>query len=389
MQGLLSNLLLGTSKKKKLGVYLHVPFCRTRCLYCDFTVYLDHKKKYFDLYTNSLCKEIEQRINSQELENYSLESIFIGGGTPTLLEIKQLERIILVLKQKFKINKEIEFTIEANPEGITDKKLSVLRSLGINRLSIGVQSFSEKLLKKLGRGHSNQTVFNLIYSARKKKFKNISLDLIFGLPEQNLEDWGKTIDLALGEELGIKHLSTYLLTIEKKTPFFKIYQSLDHPIFPREQVIQKMYRLLQKKAEAKGFSQYEISNFAKSGFQSVHNLGYWKNQEFLGFGVSAHSYFQRVRQKQTKNLADYIKDPLKTETLNSDLATEELFLALRTKEGLNLKKYLRDHKIDLLKVKNSFIQEALKKNLIKIKNNFLQITPENLLISNEIILNLI
>lgn len=364
------------------SIYIHIPFCKTHCPYCNFTVKLDHTGKLFEPYIKALCQEIKNRV-FQSNDNL-IQTLYLGGGTPSILPIELLQELFETLYSQFKFDPKVEITLECNPGTADEYKLQGFKTLGINRLSVGVQTFNDELLQKLARGHNAIEAKNIIINAHKQGFENISLDLIYGLPKQTIQSWTESIKQAF--ELPIEHISCYGLSIEENTPFAKIYTNSQNPLLPQEKSLEDMYEILQKLCLEKGFEQYEVSNFAKKGFESKHNLNYWKNTDFWGFGVSAHEFIKGNRKANTENLDEYIKNSLSNQKiLERNPALEDLMLPLRTKWGLNLKDYQTKYKIDLLAGKEHLIRDLQNQNLIKLENNYLKITPKGFLLSIEII----
>ena len=364
------------------AAYLHIPFCKTHCPYCDFAVWIDHKGLQFEKYTKAICCEIASRA-----EGEYLETIYLGGGTPSILPINNLEQILACLHKYFKIDPKAEITLELNPGTADQNKLKQIKALGINRLSVGVQTFEPELLRKLARGHTIKDALNILNWSKDIGFENISLDLIYGLPSQTLEDWQKTIETALKQ--GNQHISCYALAIEAGTPFAKIYQNNQNSNLPCEDVLGQMYEILQSTLLRAGFEQYEVSNFAQKGFESRHNMVYWQNEEFYGFGVSAHEFKAGQRKAHGRNLEQYLANPLEQEILDCNPALEELMLKLRTRQGLDLQNYQQKYQKNILKENYKFLQTAAQKGLVQFDKNFLKITPSGFLLSNEIIAKLI
>ncbi len=343
---------------------------------------LDHKGEKYQSYVKTLCYEIENRSSGEDIE-----TIYFGGGTPSILPVDLIAKILKQLRKNFKVRSDVEITLETNPGTVDKLKLANLRELGVNRLSIGVQTFSESLIKKLARGHTVKEALDTIHWAQELGFENINLDLIYGLPKQSFVDWQKTIDKAF--EQGINHISCYSLTIEENTPFHNIYGNSNHPDLPDEDLLFEMYEELQRYCLKKGFNQYEVSNFAKPGFESKHNLTYWRNQEFYGFGVSAHEYIQGQRKAHTRDLQNYLEASFGQETLDCNPQLEELMLKLRLKEGLNLKEYKSRFGIDLIQDKGDLLTEYIEKGLISINKDNCNLTYKGFLLSTQIISQLI
>ncbi|MFH0702791.1 MAG: radical SAM family heme chaperone HemW [bacterium] len=316
------------------SLYIHVPFCKDKCYYCDFLSFTD-KNDYIEAYIASLVKEIYQ--NSLNYKDIELKSIYIGGGTPSLLEIKNFEQIFSEIYSFFKILNNVEITVEVNPGTIDKEYLKNLRLLGINRLSIGIQSFDESLLRLLNRKHNKKQAIQAVISAKEADFENISVDLIYGLPNQNIKIWEETLNLAANLE--IKHISAYGLKIEENTEFGR---NMPENIPDDELTVQMYLKAIDILANY-GFNHYEISNFSKSGYESKHNLSYWNNEEYLGLGLSAHGYVNGIRYSNSRNLKEYINNSLKKNflhTVTSQEAVEEaIFLGLRLIQGINIEKF--------------------------------------------------
>lgn len=360
------------------SVYIHIPFCKTHCPYCDFAVWLDHKGELFEPYVRALCKEISKRA-----EHEVIETIYFGGGTPSILPSGLLAKLFETLKASFTITQNAEITLEANPGTVDINKLREFKDLGINRLSVGVQTFDETLLKKLARGHTVEDANNLIQWAKQIGYENISLDLIYGLPKQSTLEWQESIDQAL--RLPIQHISCYSLTIEENTPFKKMYGDSTHKELPPEDSLVTMYEILQTKLKENNFTQYEVSNFSRAGSESRHNLTYWRNEDFYGFGVSAHEFRKGKRKAHTRDLQTYINNPLEHSELDCDPALEELMLKLRLKEGIDLVDYKARFGIDLRERRRDLIEDYLRRDLINLNGNQLNLTEKGFLLSTHLI----
>jgi oxygen-independent coproporphyrinogen III oxidase len=364
------------------SIYIHIPFCKTHCPYCDFAVWTGQPVEVQQNYLNALCREINERANGGEIE-----TVYLGGGTPSILPLSGLEQIIKTIEQNFKIAQNAEVTLETNPGTVSKNKLQEIKKLGFNRLSVGVQTFDERALAKLARGHNLQDAIDTLRWATEAGFDNISLDLIYGLPGQTIQSWQATIQMALAQQ--ITHISCYSLAIEEGTPYKKLYENLNHPSLPPEEDLVQMYENLQAQSSVAGFEQYEVSNFAKAGFQSRHNLTYWQNQEFYGFGVAAHEFMRGQRKSHDRDLKAYIDDPIK-QTLNEcDPALEELMLRLRTKAGIDLQNYWQKFGINILEDKKHFIADYQNAGLIHLNGSNLNLTQKGFLLSTQIIANLI
>lgn len=284
---------------KGLGIYIHIPFCVSRCKYCDFYSQTDCSPQLQESYIDALCKHIKEY--SQQTKEYVVTSVYFGGGTPTLLPTEQIKRLVKCIKKNFRLSLKCEISIEANPGTVDLKSLKQIRKMGINRISIGAQSFEDCELKTCGRVHSSEQIYKAVIDARMAKFDNISLDLIYGLPGQTKQTLGQSIKDAI--ELEVDHISLYGLKIEQGTPFWYNRKTLS---FPDEDTECDMYLDNVQLLKDAGYTQYEISNFAKQSKRCKHNLRYWNGDEYIGFGPAAHSYFGGKRFSFKKDLKLYI-----------------------------------------------------------------------------------
>lgn len=351
-------------------VYLHIPFCLSKCKYCSFISFTDISKKTGYLY--SLLKEIDYYY-----QNEALDTIYFGGGTPSLMEISELNKLL----NKFNLTKNTEITIEVNPDSIDEKYLIGLKDIGFNRLSIGSQSFDDKLLKQIGRRHNSNQIFHTIELAQKAGFKNISVDLIYGLPNQTLEMLKKDLDII--NSLPIQHVSLYGLKIDEGCYFYK-----NHPQnLPDDDIQADMYLTAIEKL--KDFDHYEISNFAKTGYESKHNLNYWKENEYYGFGIAAHGFIDGVRYSNYTKLDKYLENPVEREygkfLTEQEKLEESIFLGFRIKEGINTKTINEKYHIDFdTKYKNIIEKYISTGHLIKTQEGY-QLSDEGFLLSNIIL----
>ena len=292
--------------KKELGIYLHIPFCKKKCYYCDFISYSD-KLLYQEKYINALLSEIESQ--KDILKECNITTIYIGGGTPSIIDVKNIQVVmnkldeILNFKNPNLIKEPIEITIEVNPGTVTKEKLEQYYNLGINRLSIGLQSTQDKLLKQIGRIHTYSEFLQTYNWAREIGFKNINIDLMIGLPNQSIEDIKETVENII--ILNPEHISVYSLIVEQGTKIAELIDSGDLKL-PDEDLERMEYSYVKNKLELTGFKQYEISNFAKENYYSKHNVNCWKQKEYIGFGISAHSYFENIRFSNTEDFNKYI-----------------------------------------------------------------------------------
>ncbi len=369
------------------GVYIHIPFCKKTCSYCDFykTIAVDQIPEYL----SAVLVELEQR--QFYLENEIIETIYIGGGTPSLLTTDQINHLISKVYEVFKISENCEITLEANPDDLTFAYLKDLAaSTRINRLSIGIQSFREKDLELLGRRHSAAQALQSISDAREAGFDNLSIDLIYGIPGLNLEDWWNNIEMAAR----VEHVSAYHLTIEKGTRLSHLVTQ-GKVALPDDETSMLQFSVLQEVMSKNGYDHYEISNFAKPGYISKHNSNYWKGINYLGVGPSAHSYDGKSRQWNVRNLNTYFRaieqntPYFEREILNEkDLFNEYIMVSLRTKWGINLPKIKQEYgnawSGHLLRAMDPFVQSG---HLV-IQEGVCKMTPKGWLISDYIISNL-
>jgi oxygen-independent coproporphyrinogen-3 oxidase len=367
------------------AAYIHIPFCEHICYYCDFNkVFL--KGQPVDEYIEMLIREM--KIKTEQTPPRQIKTIFVGGGTPTTLNASQLEVLCKGIRE-FLPFQEGEFTFEANPSDLSDEQLHVLKNYGVNRLSFGVQSFNDDLLKKIGRTHRASDVFSTLKKAEKAGFDNISLDLIYSLPGQTESDFRDTLKMAL--ELDLPHYSSYSLIVEPKTIFYNL-QRKGKLSLPSEDSEANMYSLLMNEMEKSGYHQYEISNFAKSGFESRHNLVYWNNEEYFGFGAGAHGYINGVRGSNYGPLKKYMdplmewKLPVQEEHLlvKKEKMEEELFLGLRKNEGVSMSRFAGKFNEQLSAIFNKPIQELKGRGLIEIEGDRIRLTKQGRFLGNEV-----
>ncbi|MED1946367.1 MULTISPECIES: radical SAM family heme chaperone HemW [Brevibacillus] len=370
------------------AVYIHIPFCTNKCYYCDFNSFVTNNPQLIWDYLDALKSEMEITFSQQPIEQ--VKTIFVGGGTPTLLDHAQMRAFLeLVQKQLGKYwADDIEFSMEANP-GTTDvEKLRIMRELGVNRLSFGVQSFDDALLKRLGRIHDQEAVYRSIDNAKKVGFDNFSIDLMFGLPDQTLDIFRQTLDRAFG--LGTTHFSAYSLKVEENTLFHTLYQKDQLPL-PSEETELEMYMVLIEEMERHGYKQYEISNFAKPGFESKHNKTYWLNHEYYGLGAGAHGYVCGHRHVNAGPLPIYMqkcKEGLprveQFEVPRADAMEEQMILGLRLREGVDLSAFVSRFGATVYDVFGTIIEEEVAKGMLEEQDGFLKLTKQGLPLGNEV-----
>lgn len=380
---------MNNSEKSKAGVYLHIPFCRSRCSYCDFATDVYKNAEIVESYVDALIKEISNF--TPEIPNpksqIEIDTVYFGGGTPSLLSAKQLEKILKSVHEKFSVMPNAETTMEMNPATVSLETLREYQSLGVNRASFGAQTFDDDELKRLGRKHTAKDVRETIELLRKAKFENVSFDLIAGLPRQTIEDWKRNLNEAL--KLNPEHLSLYLLEIHQSTPLAEQIRSGRQP-FPDENSAAEMYEILLEEISKSDFEQYEISNFAKKGFESKHNSKYWTLDAVYGFGCSAHSFdgFD-VRYSNERDTAKYVrlietKDSAIVQKEKIEAASEFVFLGLRLKKGIDLREYQKRFGKNLIEENQTDLNRLAGFGLIEFDENNLKLTEKGYLFSNEV-----
>jgi oxygen-independent coproporphyrinogen-3 oxidase len=368
------------------GIYLHIPFCATRCHYCNFATG-GYESDLARRYIAALSKEIEDAPSKPAMS--SVDTLYFGGGTPTTLSIDQISRLVETCRKKFEIDPGAEVTIEANPGSVTGDYLEKLRALGINRLSFGVQSFDDLELQMIGRTHSAQDARDAVRIARAAGFANISIDLIAGLPEQKMETWRNNLEEACS--LAPDHLSVYLLELYRDAPLLHRIERGELRAIDEELTVE-MYFALMDEAERFGFEHYEISNWARPGFASRHNLKYWTGAPYWAFGVSAAGYDGESRWSNTRNIHDYLErveggySPVSSrEALNDeDRQSEALFLHLRLKDGVDLQAHRRRFGVSVVERYRDELERLREAGLIELSNENLVISRKGKVLANEV-----
>ncbi|MCL2350278.1 MAG: radical SAM family heme chaperone HemW [Defluviitaleaceae bacterium] len=321
--------------KIPLSVYIHVPFCRSRCIYCDFLSFAGCEGRAGD-YVAALCADICE--SGGKFLDYEIETVFFGGGTPSLLSIRHLTDVLEMLGESFDIANDVHMSIESNPDTVSEDYLKDLKNLGFNRISFGVQSFNNKLLKTIGRVHDAETAAWAVHAAANAGFDDINIDLIFNLPHQDFSDFGESLDIALS--LPITHISCYALTVEEDTPLADAQCALLRDAMGDEDKDRAMYALAKEKLEIAGFLHYETSSWARPGMECAHNVGYWTGREYVGFGLGASSYFKNRRLKKTECIDSYINNDFKFNILEELEAqaqmAEFVILGLRMTAGIDV-----------------------------------------------------
>ncbi len=365
------------------SLYIHIPFCESKCSYCDFCSFVSNEE-IKEQYVKKLCTEIRAKGTSERLY-----SIFIGGGTPSVLSIKQIEKIINAVQTSFILNENIEISIESNPNSLSIDKLQAYKDLGINRISVGVQSLDNKVLETIGRIHKAEDVYK-IAPHLSKYIPNYNFDIMIGLPCQDNISVQQTLNNLIAFDP--THISMYSLILENNTPLFNRVKN-KQIVLPNEDEVVEQYELGNQILSSNGYERYEISNFAKNGYECKHNLHYWECGEYIGVGLSAHSYLAGKRFCNTQNMREYLKGdykPVYVEELTNDEKIEEyIMLSLRTSKGLNLSKLQKELKYDLLIKKQKEIKWLIQNNFIEKQGNFIRILPDKFYVSNAIIEKLI
>ena len=375
---------------KPLGIYIHIPFCRSKCQYCDFySLGGSRDKRLVDNFMQALAVHFKEA--GALAADYIVDTVYFGGGTPSFFGADGLRRIFAELQHRFRVDKDAEITFEANPDSVSSSLLKKLRAEGFNRMSLGVQNDRDDVLQKLGRPHNYEQAVNAVGLAREAGFDNISLDLMYGLPNQTAQQWEQTLRHVL--ELQPEHMSCYGLKVEEGTPLWEYREAAN---LPTDEVQAEMYLKAVKILAEAGYRQYEISNFAKPGRTSRHNLKYWLGQEYLGFGPAAASDFAGKRFTNNPDIQNYVRGLLKQDvTILSECETipareragEYVMLRLRTILGIDPEEYEKNYLMPfapLLEV----ITPLAERGLFIERNGRWSLTPEGFLVSNEIIARL-
>ena len=375
------------------GIYIHVPFCESRCAYCDFysTTLMRHRSAYVD----TVCRELQLRL--PELQGAPIETIYLGGGTPSTLTIEELSSILTSLRNFYlsSFNFQLaEITLEANPDDLTEEYVQGLRTLPFNRVSIGIQSFHDRTLRLVGRRHTAQEAIEAVHRCQRMGLTNISIDLMYGLPGETLDDWAYSLDQAIA--LGVPHISAYHLTYEEGTRLWRMKeQGIVSPIDEEHSI--RAFELLREKLLTAGYEHYEISNFALPGYHSRHNSSYWQGIPYIGIGPGAHSYDGTNRRWNLSSLTDYIATPEGEDVPHEveHLTTEEryderIITELRTARGIDLTSLLADfgerYHAHCLRCATPYIHRG---QLVHTAGNHLRLTPESIFISDAVMRDLL
>lgn len=367
---------------KELGIYVHIPFCKQKCSYCDFISYCD-KNDLIEKY----IKALKQEIKDSSVNEYEISTIYIGGGTPSYIESKYISEILKTIKQKYNISRNVEITIEVNPGTATKEKLRDYVEAGINRISIGLQSCNNNLLKMIGRIHTYEEFLSTYKLAREVGFKNINVDLMIGLPNQTLDDVKKSLEEI--SKLNPEHISVYSLIVEEGTPIEK--KIADGQLkLPNEELEREEYWEVKKFLESLGYKHYEISNFAKTGYESKHNLNCWEQKEYLGFGAAAHSYMKKTRYSNTENIEKYINQEMQSKQLHivhevqkeEEQKKEYMLLGLRKIDGVQISSFKNKFGCNpIMEFKNE-LKKLTQEGLIKIDLDQIKLTEKGIDLAN-------
>lgn len=378
------------NKRQELGIYIHIPFCAKKCYYCDFVSYPNMKEKQKE-YVEALKNEIK----SYDLQNYNVTTIYIGGGTPSYIESKYIVEILENLKSKLKTNEtkveNMEITIEVNPGTVTKEKLLDYKKAGINRLSIGLQSANDRLLKQIGRIHKYQDFLQTYNLARNVGFENINVDLMLGLPNQSIEDLKESIENVI--DLQPEHISIYSLIVEEGTKLYKQIETGELQL-PEEELEREMYWYTKSKLELAGYKHYEISNYAKPKRESKHNSNCWEQKQYIGIGAAAHSYLDNVRYCNVSNLEEYISNMAELEAdfedkyiVNErqsleDRKNEFMLLGLRKIDGVSISKFKEKYvENPIFKYRDS-LGKLVNDGLVQIDGDVIRLTNKGLDLAN-------
>ena len=380
---------------KDIGIYVHIPFCKHKCYYCDFISYAN-KESLVERYINVLIREITDVATGNRLdyengidELFNVNTIYIGGGTPSFIESKYIVNIISTIREYFKINENAEITLEVNPGTVNENKLKDYFNAGVNRLSIGLQATNDSLLKEIGRIHTYEEFLNTYKLARKIGFKNINADLMIGLPKQTIEDVEKAVNDLI--ELGLEHISVYSLILEEGTVLEEQIRSGKLKL-PEDEKEREMYWKVKSILEANGYIHYEISNFAKKGYESQHNLDCWRQKEYVGFAVAAHSYTNAVRYSNIENLEEYIEnyenDKLEetfifNEKLTHNMKVKEyMMLGLRKLNGVSIQEFKEKFAANPIYVFKNELEKLVNEDLLEIDGDYIRLTKKGLDLAN-------
>ena len=366
---------------RNLGLYIHIPFCRTKCLYCDFCSFVSRDEQQREAYVGALLREIEAR----GTKDYSVDTVYFGGGTPSLLSAEQIGRILGEIKESFNVSPDAEITLECNPMTVSDgdKFFKELRALGVNRLSLGVQSAIDEELKLIGRRHSFEDAKATFLAARGAGFENISVDLMLGIPSQTLDSLRASANQVI--KLAAEHISIYSLQLEEGTPLYRMRERYS---LADDDAAADMYELVVKMMKDAGYRHYEISNFARSGRESKHNCKYWRLDEYLGLGLAAHSDFGGKRLENTRDMERYLGGEwleAEGDISNSEREFEFLMLGFRTADGISKSEFLTRFGVEFDEKYGEKVEKFKKMGYFCEKGDALALTERGFEVSNAIL----
>ena len=373
---------------KSVGIYIHIPFCKQKCKYCDFTSFSCMEDKY-DEYFKYLQQEISEKSEELSNEKIEIDTIYIGGGTPSIVPAEYIESIIKLLSVKFKVSKNAEITIEANPGTVNKEKLEKYINVGINRISIGLQSTNDNLLKMLGRIHTYNEFEKVFDEARMVGFKNINVDLMIGLPNQTIDDVQESLEKIIKKSP--EHISVYSLIVEEDTKMFDLIESGKLEL-PSEELEREMYWKVKNVLQENGYTHYEISNFAKKGYESKHNSNCWKQHSYLGFGVAAHSYYDGMRYSNITDINRYIENYKSGESIynvvfhenqsKEQMMKEYILLGLRKIDGIKISEFKEKFVDNPLYIFREQLNKLVEQDLIEVSENNIYLTDRGLDLAN-------
>jgi oxygen-independent coproporphyrinogen-3 oxidase len=382
-------------KQKEIEIYIHIPFCKKKCNYCDFCSY-ENREDFIPEYIKYLLQEIQEvgEINQKAAESgiddlFFVKNIYIGGGTPSFIESSYIVQILETIKQYYKVDNQAEITIEVNPGTVTLEKLEDYKRAGVNRLSIGLQSIQEHLLKSIGRIHNYYDFLDTYRFAREIEFQNINVDLMIGLPNQTLWE----VEDSLGEVISLEpeHISVYSLIVEENT---KLQKQIDEGILrlPAEEIERKMYWKVKEILEQNEYNHYEISNFAKNGYESKHNMNYWNQKEYIGFGVAAHSYTNEIRYSNVESVEEYIQNFKMGKQEDNFVFHEKqniiskqkeyMLLGLRKIKGVSIQEFKNKFVENPIYLYHTELEKLVNEELLEIDGDYIKLTNKGLDLAN-------
>ena len=379
---------------KKIGLYIHIPFCKRKCYYCDFVSYcnkdnlIEEYIKYLKQELREVAKEMEFNFKYNDSEKIVVDTIYIGGGTPSYIDSKYIKEIMETINKSYELDLE-EATIEVNPKTVDELKLKTYKEAGINRLSIGMQETKDEILKKIGRIHTYSDFLHTYKTARDVGFENINIDVMIGLPGQSIRNVEETINKVI--ELNPEHISLYSLILEENTKLYELVKNKEITL-ETDEIERRMYHSARKNLNRNGYKQYEISNFSKKGYESKHNLNCWNQNEYIGFGVASHSYTDNIRYSNIESIKQYIENYKQNKQENNIIFHEKqneqskmmeyIMLNLRKIKGINIHEFKKVFKEDVMNIFGEKISKLHNQKLIKISRSNIALTIKGLDLAN-------